>query len=165
MNIQEIAVGNVYPYENNPRLNDNAVDAVARSIEEFGFQQPLVLDKDHFIIVGHTRFKAAQKLGYETVPCVIADNMTEEQVTAYRLADNKVGELAKWDFALLQQELDEVISIDMGDFGFDMNPLDVDWANVEDLSEQAYDEPQKTMLQCPHCNHVDSKNHFLKVSD
>lgn len=163
MKTLDIAIEKVIPYENNPRNNDNAVDAVARSIEEFGFQQPLVLDKGNVIIVGHTRYKAAKKLGLETVPCVIADNLSEEQVRAYRLADNKVGELAKWDFGLLQAEMDEVVNIDMGDFGFDMDSVDIDWADVEELSEESYEEPKKTMLQCPHCNHVDSKNHFLKV--
>lgn len=161
----EVELSRIQPYENNPRLNHNAVDPVANSIKEFGFQQPLVLDKDYVIIVGHTRYKAAQKLGLETVPCVIADNLTEEQVKAYRLADNKVGELAKWDFGLLSSEMDEILEIDMGDFGFVMNTEDIDWADVEDLSEDTYEEPKKTLLQCPHCNHVDSKNHFMKVEE
>lgn len=165
MKTVDIAVEQVVPYDKNPRYNDNAVEAVARSIEEFGFQQPLVLDKDYVVIVGHTRLKAAQQLGLETVPCVIADGLSEEQVKAYRLADNKVGELANWDFELLQQELDDVVEIDMEDFGFYTGDVDIDWASVEDLSEEAYEEPKKTMLQCPHCNHVDSKNHFLKVEE
>lgn len=124
----DIALKDIKPYENNPRINDNAVGAVAKSIEEFGFQQPLVLDKDNVIIVGHTRFKAAQKLKLETVPCVIADDLTDEQVRAYRLADNKVGELAEWDMELLNIELDE-IDLDMSEFGFD--EIDV------------FDEPEK----------------------
>ena len=163
MKTLDIAIENIVPYENNPRYNEKAVDAVARSIEEFGFQQPLVLDKNNVIIVGHTRHKAAQKLGLETVPCVIADNLTEEQVRAYRLADNKVGELADWDFELLQQELDEIIDIDMSELGFDFGDVDIDWATVEDLSEETYEEPKKTMLKCPCCGHVDSKNHFVKA--
>lgn len=165
MKTLDIAIENIIPYENNPRYNEKAVDAVARSIEEFGFQQPLVLDKNNVIIVGHTRHKAAQKLGLETVPCVIADNLTEEQVKAYRLADNKVGELADWDFELLQQELDEILDIDMSELGFDFGDVDIDWATVEDLSEETYEEPKKTMLKCPHCGHVDSKNHFMKVDE
>ena len=163
MNTIDLTLDKIKPYDKNPRRNDNAVQAVMNSIQEFGFQQPLVLDKDNVIIVGHTRFKAAQKLGLETVPCVIADNLTEEQVRAYRLADNKVGELAQWDFELLQNEMDAVLEIDMSDFGFDLNPLDIDWANVEELNDDTYEEPTKTMLQCPNCNHVDSKNHFMKV--
>lgn len=114
----DIALKEIIPYENNPRNNDGAVEAVANSIREFGFQQPLVLDKNNVIIVGHTRFKAAKKLGLKTVPCVIAENLTEEQCKAYRLADNKVGELAEWDIEMLAIELSE-IEFDMSDFGFD----------------------------------------------
>lgn len=163
MNIIEIPVGKIVPYENNPRHNETAVDAVAESIKQFGFQQPLVLDKDNVIIVGHTRFKASQKLGLKTVPCVIADNLTEEQVKAYRLADNKVGELATWDFELLRMELDDITDIQMNDFGFDMGNVDIDWDNVDELDEDTYEEPKKDMLQCPNCSHIDSKNHFMKV--
>lgn len=121
MKTTNIAIEKIKPYENNPRFNDNAVDAVAKSIEEFGFQQPLVLDKDNIIIVGHTRWKAARQLGLESVPCVIADNLTEEQVKAYRLADNKVGELALWDDDKLSIELDDIFEIDMAQFGFDLD--------------------------------------------
>lgn len=159
----DIALENIVPYENNPRINDKAVDAVARSIEEFGFQQPLVLDKEYVIIAGHTRYKAAKQLGLETVPCVIADNLTEEQAKAYRLADNKVGELAMWDYAALDIELDE-IEMDMTEFGFDLDGMDIDWANVEDLNEETYEKPQKDMLKCPKCGHVDKKMHFEKVT-
>lgn len=115
----ELALSEIVPYENNPRFNDNAVEAVAESIREFGFQQPLVLDKDKVVIVGHTRLKAAKSLGLKTVPCIIADDLTEEQVKAYRLADNKVGELAIWDFELLDMELNEIENINMELFGFD----------------------------------------------
>jgi hypothetical protein len=118
MKTLDIALKDIFPYENNPRNNDNAVDAVANSIKEFGFQQPLVLDKNNVIIVGHTRYKAAKKLGLKSVPCVIAENLTDEQCKAYRLADNKVGELAEWNMDLLAIELDE-IDFDMGEFGFD----------------------------------------------
>ena len=118
MKTLDIALKDIFPYENNPRNNDNAVEAVANSIREFGFQQPLVLDKNNVIIVGHTRYKAAKKLGLKSVPCVIADNLNEEQCKAYRLADNKVGELAEWNMDLLAIELDE-IDFDMGEFGFD----------------------------------------------
>ena len=148
MQTREISVNDIHPYENNPRINDNAVDAVARSIQEFGFQQPLVLDKDHVIIVGHTRYKAALQLGLETVPCVIADNLSEEQVRAYRLADNKVGELAQWDQTLLNIELGE-IEMDMTDFGFlELSDIDVDGFFEE--SEPKEKKPKE--IQCPHCN-------------
>ena len=163
MKTVDIAIEQIKPYEKNPRHNENAVEAVAQSIKQFGFQQPLVLDKNYVIIVGHTRFKASQELGLKTVPCVIADNLTEEQVKAYRLADNKVGELATWDFEMLRAELDEIPDIEMTDFGFDLEGVDIDWDNVGELDEDSYEEPKKDMLQCPNCSHIDSKNHFMKV--
>jgi len=161
----DIAISRIIPYENNPRYNENAVDAVARSIEEFGFQQPIVVDKDYVIIAGHTRHKAALKLGLETVPCVVADNLTEEQVRAYRLADNKVGELAKWDFDKLEVEMDGIENIDMGDFGFDLGGVDIDWEDVQDLNEETYEPPKKDMLECPLCGGRDFKIHFKKVEE
>ena len=105
------------PYKNNPRKNDNAVDAVAASIKEFGFKVPIVIDKDGEIVAGHTRLKAAVKLKLDKVPCIIADDLTPDQIKAFRLADNKTAELAEWDFDLLNLELDD-IDLDMSDFGF-----------------------------------------------
>lgn len=112
-------IDEIRPYENNPRVNDGAVGAVAESIREFGFQQPIVVDRDGVIIAGHTRYKAAQKLGMTEVPVVVADNLTDEQVRAYRLADNKTGELAEWDFSALEEELAGIGELDMSLFGFD----------------------------------------------
>lgn len=118
MTIIEKALNEITPYENNPRNNAPAVDAVAASIEEFGFKVPIVIDKDGVIVAGHTRYIAAQKLGLETVPCIMADDLSDEQVKAFRLADNKVSELAMWDNDKLMQELGE-IDMDMSAFGFD----------------------------------------------
>lgn len=106
------------PYENNPRFNEGAVDQVAESIKAFGFRSPIIVDKDLVIIAGHTRLKAAEKLGLKEVPVIVADDMTEEQAKAYRLADNKTGEAALWDFDLLDIELDGITGFDMADFGF-----------------------------------------------
>lgn len=103
--IQEVPIGDVKPYENNPRDNDRAVDALAKSIKSFGWQQPIVVDKNMVVIVGHTRLKAAKKLGAEKVPVVIAESLTDEQAKAYRLADNKTGENAVWDNKKLLEEL------------------------------------------------------------
>ena len=111
----------IKPYDKNPRKNDNAVEQVANSIKEFNFQQPIIIDKDGVIVCGHTRYKAAKKLKLDTVPCVIADDLTDEQIKAYRLADNKVSELAEWDIDLLGEELDGIFDIDMSDFGFDLS--------------------------------------------
>lgn len=126
MNITDIRTCDLKPYENNPRLNEDAVDLVAASIEEFGFKQPIVVDKDLIIIAGHTRWKAAQKLGLETVPCIQADDLTPAQVKAYRLADNKVAEAAQWDLDALQFELEELdnMDFDMEPFGFETETFD-----------------------------------------
>ena len=119
MNIVYKALNEIVPYANNPRKNDDAVDGVMASIKEFGFKVPIIIDKDGTIIAGHTRYKASLKLGLEEVPCIIADDLTEEQVKAFRLADNKVAERAEWDFDLLIDELHD-IDIDMSVFGFDV---------------------------------------------
>lgn len=111
-------VDSLIPYANNPRLNDNAVDAVAASIKEFGFKVPIVVDGENVIINGHTRLKAAHKLGLKQVPVIVADDLTPEQVKAFRLADNKTGELAQWDMAKLNIEIDGIDEIDMAEFGF-----------------------------------------------
>lgn len=118
MTIIEIKVDDLIPYEKNPRRNDKAVKYVANSIEKFGFKVPLVVDKDNVVICGHTRLKAAKKLGLNSVPCVIADDLTDEQIKAFRLADNKVSEQAEWDFDLLDGEINDILNLDMGDFGF-----------------------------------------------
>lgn len=128
-------VADLNPYENNPRLNDGAVDAVAASIKEFGFKVPIVVDSDGVIVTGHTRLKAAKKLGIDTVPVIVADDLTPEQVKAFRLADNKTGELAQWDLDKLDIELDGIDEIDMGDFGFDMN-LEVEADDVEPIDDE-----------------------------
>ena len=121
MNILELELTELKPYKNNPRNNDEAVEPVANSIKTFGFKVPIVIDKNNVIIAGHTRYKAAKKLGLEKVPCIIADDLNEEQVNAFRLADNKVGEVATWDIELLDIELENIIDIDMSMFDFDMN--------------------------------------------
>lgn len=128
-------IADLNPYENNPRLNDGAVDAVAASIKEFGFKVPIVVDSDGVIVTGHTRLKAAKKLGIDTVPVIVADDLTPEQVKAFRLADNKTGELAQWDLDKLDIELDGIDEIDMGDFGFDMN-LEVEADDVEPIDDE-----------------------------
>lgn len=138
MKVETVSIDKIKPYENNPRNNDDAVDAVANSIKEFGWQQPIVVDNGRVIIAGHTRYKAAKKLGYKEVPIVVADRLTEEQVNAYRLADNKVGELAEWDDAELSEELNKILDINMADFGFKDEPI----SNVLDKQEDKY--TQKT---------------------
>lgn len=162
MQVVSKKIDELKPYERNPRNNDNAVRYVAESIKQFGFKVPMVIDKDGVIVAGHTRYKAAKELGMKEVPCIVADDLTEEQVKAFRLADNKVSEKASWDFDLLELELSEIDGFDMGDLGF-MEMPDIDWADVDDLSEETYEKPEKDMCQCPKCGHIDEKQHFVKV--
>ena len=149
MQIVEMKVGELAPYERNPRKNDDAVEYVANSIKEFGFKVPIVIDKNKTIVAGHTRWKAAKRLRLKTVPCVIADDLTDEQIKAFRLADNKVGEFSGWDFSLLTTELDDM-DIDMTQFGF----MDIEEADVSGLFEAAYDTQggnTEHEITCPHC--------------
>ena len=111
----------IIPYENNPRKNEDAVKYVAESIKQFGFKVPIVIDKDNIIVAGHTRYKAAKKLKLDVVPCIIADDLNEEQIKAFRLADNKTSEKSEWDFELLNDELSEILDIDMSTLGFDID--------------------------------------------
>lgn len=120
-----IKITELVPYEKNPRKNNDAVKYVAESIKEFGFKVPIVIDKNNIIVAGHTRYKAAKKLKIDEVPCIIADDLTDEQIKAFRLADNKVAEKAEWDFDLLNFEVGEMPDIDFGKFGFEFPDIDV----------------------------------------
>ena len=134
-----LPIGDVIPYERNARLNEEAIPRVAASIKEFGFRSPIIVDRNRTIICGHTRLRAAQSLGLVEVPVLVADDLTEEQARAFRLADNKVAEFAKWDVALLAEELEDLsgfdgFDVDMGEFGFDESELfrrQAAWARAE----------------------------------
>jgi len=146
MNIILKPITEITPYETNPRKNDSAVDVVALSIKEFGFKQPLVIDANGVIVAGHTRLKAAKLLGLESVPCVIADDLTPEQIAAYRLADNKTAEFSIWDIDLLDAELDKILDLDMGKFGFfsfTEDDADEEHKDFEDIG--------KKKIICPYC--------------
>lgn len=146
-------------YENNPRKNDEAVEYVANSIKEFGFKNPIILDKDNVIIAGHTRLKAAKKLGIKEVPCIMADDLTEEQVKAFRLADNKVGEIATWDFELLDMELVD-IDLDMTAFGFEFDEDEVE-IERKDLSDDV-EESTVIVVECDDEKELESTFNELK---
>lgn len=152
----------IKPYENNPRHNESAIDAVASSIKEFGWKQPLVIDKDNVIVVGHTRWLAAKKLGLIEVPCLIASDLTDEQIAAYRLADNKTNELATWDFEKLKTELKSISDIDMSQFGFE--ELE---ASLDDVKDDEFDE-KGAISETPYSKKGDIfilGNHRLMVGD
>lgn len=150
MEIKDYKLNEIKPYEKNPRRNDEAVKYVAKSIEEFGFKVPIVIDENNIIVCGHTRYKAAKKLKLTTVPCIMADDLTEEQIKAFRLADNRVGEIAEWDFDLLDEELQDLIDFDMEAFGFEGLLEDEEESEVEeddfDIDEE-YNEDEPAISQ------------------
>ena len=153
-NIEEIKM-----YENNPRNNDGAVEYVANSIKEFGFKVPIVLDKNNVIVAGHTRYKAAKLLKITEIPCIIADDLSDEQVKAFRLIDNKAAELASWDIDLLNLELENIKDIDMELFNFEIsNILD---NVVDDEYEVELPEDPKTK----NGNIYKLGNHYLMCGD
>ena len=144
MEVTEIPVEKLKMYENNPRNNLPAVKYVAASIKEFGFKQPIVIDKDYVIVCGHTRLLAAKKLGLATVPCVMADDLTDEQIKAYRLADNKVKEQAGWDFEKLSIEMKDLqlSGFSMDAFGFGIISQEPEPLPIERQYSEDEDEPE-----------------------
>ena len=138
MLVKNVKISDIIPYENNPRKNDNAVEYVANSIKEFGFQVPIVIDKDNVIVAGHTRYKAAKKLKLKNVPVVIAENLTPEQIKAFRIADNKTAEKAEWDITKLADEI-KGLNIDLLLFGFEEHELDV-ICNADEYIDDFFDD-------------------------
>ena len=142
MNVVNMMVKDLIPYEKNPRFNDEAVKYVANSIKEFGFKVPIIVDKNNVIVAGHTRYKACKELGLKEVPCIVADDLNEEQIKAFRLADNKVSEKAEWNLELLDEELED-LDIDMSEFGFDIDlGIDEETEIVEDEVPDLPEEPK-----------------------
>lgn len=149
MNIVQMRISDITPYEKNPRKNDEAVKYVTESIKEFGFKVPIVVDKNNIIVAGHTRYKAAKKLKLNEVPCIVADDLTDEQIQAFRLADNKVAEKAEWDFDLLAEEMEGLINcdFDMTLFGFELDEPEEEEQEVqEDEFEAELPEEPKAKL-------------------
>lgn len=158
-NVEELV-----PYENNPRNNDEAVEAVANSIKEFGFKVPVIIDAENNVVAGHTRIKACKKLGIKEVPCIVADDLDEEQVKAFRLADNKVGELASWDLDKLNIELGELeeFNIDMADFGFDVTDINADEHDVGKQND-VLKETFQIIVDCD--NEEDAEEKYQKIKE
>jgi site-specific DNA-methyltransferase (adenine-specific) len=148
MKIEYIGIDKIKPYHNNPRKNDNAIEPVSKSIQQFGWQQPIVVDGEMVIIVGHTRYEAAKKLGLDKVPVVIATGLSKEQARSYRLVDNKTGDLSRWDTNKLLQELDALI-------GFDLSAYDLSIPDFEVKESTAETEKSdiKYKYTCSHCGH------------
>lgn len=153
LKIEYIDIDKLIPYINNPRINDNAIDKVAGSIAEFGFRNPIIIDKENVIVAGHTRLLSARKLGLEEVPTIKAEDLTDNQIKAFRIADNKTSEFAKWDDELLKIELEDI----EGFTGFDEIELEglfreIDIDNFFEESEEKPKEEVGEEIQCPHCN-------------
>lgn len=151
MNIVEKPIGELIPYKNNPRYNDRAVNDVAKSIELYGFKVPIVIDKNNVIVCGHTRVKAAERLGMQSVPCIVADDLTDEQIKAFRIADNKVSEGAVWDFEKLEIELE---GLDFSDFDFG---IDFDFLNEDEDSTEREEQETFSIDEIEEVNGYDKK--------
>jgi ParB/RepB/Spo0J family partition protein len=147
MEIVNKKIDELKPYENNPRFNDDAVEYVANSIKEFGFKVPIVIDKDNVIVAGHTRYKASLELGLNEVPCIIADDLTEEQIKAFRLVDNKVSEKSSWDIELLDEELNQ-LGLNMNKFGFEDLEEISDEIMRTDLSDNIMEKYEVIIIKC-----------------
>lgn len=155
MKIKEISIGEIKLYAKNQKKHpEEQISNIAKSIEKYGFIQPLVLDKNNEVIIGHGRLLAAQKLELQKLPCVYADSLTENQVKELRILDNKLNE-SNWDFELLKEEIGQ---LDFSDFEIDFNipeDIDVDLDALNDLfedTEQKEKEPK--MIKCPHCGEM-----------
>lgn len=159
MNKQHITlnINDIKPYENNPRFNETAVDAVKESIRQCGYIAPIIVDEDNVILAGHTRLKALIDLEYDKAEVIQITGLTKSQKKKYRLLDNKTNELAEWDFEKLESEL-EGIDFEGFDFGFNTDEIKFDIDQSEDESTQ-----EEVMLMCPHCSYQDEKSQFKKV--
>ena len=156
MQIEYRKIDELTPYENNPRINDHAVEAVASSIQEFGFKVPVIIDKDDVVIAGHTRIKAARQLGMDEVPTIKADDLTPEQARTFRLADNKTAELAYWDHEMLNVEIEDLINLgvdNLDSYGFDLDAIDedIEGLDLDDDSTDQSDDGDKQVCFCPKC--------------
>ena len=162
LEIKYIPINDIKPYKNNPRLNEDAIPYVMNSIKEFGFKNPIILDKNNVIVAGHTRLESAKRLDMKEVPVIYVDDLTEEQVKAFRLADNKVAEKSLWDYTKLDEELDNILDIDMSLFDFDINTddLELDYDN-----ENEVEDIKKKLCRCPKCGHINEEKAFKYYED
>lgn len=152
MEVREMQLDELKEYEHNPRyISQDAVEKVAESIKEFGFKVPIIVDEYNTIVTGHTRKRAAEFIGLKTVPTIVASDLSDEQIKAFRLADNKVSEFSEWNEELLQEEL-KSLEQEMDLFGFDIKDMEMpDFQPVDEDTQPALDEFDPIMVKCPHC--------------
>lgn len=163
MEIIKISINDLKPYENNAKLHPpEQIEQIKKSILEFGNNDPIAIDENNIIIEGHGRYEALKQLDYKEVECIKLSHLTEEQKRAYTLVHNKLTMNTGFDIDILNEELEQIENIDMSDFDFNIEN-EIEWDNIEDLDEDNYDMPEKDMLECPNCHHIDSKIHFKKV--
>lgn len=148
--IKYIPIDDIKPYINNPRLNEEAIPYVMNSIKEFGFKNPIILDKNNVIVAGHTRLESAKRLDMKEVPVIYADDLTKEQIKAFRLADNKVAEKSLWNYTKLDEELENILDIDMSMFDFE----NIEETNLDDFFEDNDNKKEKEskLIECPNCH-------------
>lgn len=140
----------IKPYENNPRNNNEAVEKVAVSITDYGFRVPIIIDSNNVIVAGHTRYKAALKIGCESVPCIVIDDLTPEQIRAYRLVDNKTAEYSSWNFEMLEKEL-KSLDIDISEFEFPDLGETLDISDDDFYTDETVKNVKVKSIKCPHC--------------
>ena len=149
MNVKNIAINELIPYENNPRrISKENLELLADIIKKFGFKVSCIIDINNVIVAGHARLEAAKILGMQEIPCVIADDLTPEEIKAFRLIDNKIAEKSSWDFDKLNLELEELnLNFDMSEFGFTVEIPEIEnkEINIEDFSEEEFEH------ECPRC--------------
>lgn len=166
LQIVYIPVEQITPYDKNTRKHSpDDIEQIKASIVANGFNDPIgVWGEKNIIVEGHGRLFAAKELGFDKVPCIRLDHLTDTQRRDYAIRHNRTTELSSWDFSLLEEEIAslELEGVDLSELKFDM-PQNIDWAGVDDLTEDTYDEPEHEMLECPSCHHVDRKIHFKKV--
>lgn len=167
MEIVNKKVKDLVPYKNNPRINDASVRSVANSIKEFGFKVPIVVDKNNVIVAGHTRLKAAKMLGLEEVPCIIADDLTDEQIKAFRIADNSTSSESEWDIDLLNIELAD-LPFDFTDFGLYLDNDEIDKKKDDGTGVDEKEIPKMELRAFEHYDYLvfvfDNQHDFLNMA-